>query len=344
MNLHLGLAFNLLRRTLPILGVRVGATLAFWFAALIYLAVVGGVSALIGAAVDWLGGLIFFIAIISLIPLYNLAYRYVFYMIKAAHIAVMAELLKNGDLPAGTNQLEWGKQKVQDRFGEMNAMFAIDEIITGVVRAFTGTVITAIRWLPGDALDSMIGVVERIIKYSTNYIDEAVLARSFWTEDEQGVWTNARDGTVLYAMRWKPLLKNAVALMVISFMTGIVGFLILVAPVGAIIAFFGNAQLAGWSVIIVLLLAWLIKVSVGDALAVAAVIATYQRETEGLTPDPEMVARLDSVSDKFSELRQRAEEAIGGTPGAPIEQNPQRPPDSDIDSPPDPASPQPRTP
>jgi hypothetical protein len=315
MNLHLGLAFNLLRRTLPILAVRVGATLAFWVAALLYLAVVGGVTFLIGQAVDWLGVILFFVAIVSLIPLYNLAYRYVFYMIKAAHIAVMAEMLQNDDLPEGVNQLEWGREKVQERFGEMNAMFAIDELITGVVRAFTGTVITAIRWLPGDALDSLIGVVERIIKYATNYIDEAVLARSFWTEEEQTVWTNARDGVVLYAMQWQPLLKTAVALMVISFMTGIVGFLLLAAPIGGLIALV-NPQLAGWSIILILLLAWLIKISIGDAIAVAAVIATYQRETEGLTPDPEMVARLDNISDKFTDLRQRAEDAIGGVPGS----------------------------
>ncbi len=336
MNLHLGLAFNLLRRTLPILGVRIAATLAFWVAALLYLAIIGGVTFLIGQAIDWLGAILFFVAVISLIPLYNLAYRYVFYMIKAAHIAVMAEILQNGDLPDGVNQLEWGREKVQERFGEMNAMFAIDELITGVVRAFTGTVITAIRWLPGDTMDSFIGIVERIIKYSTNYIDEAVLARSFWNENEDTVWTNARDGVVLYAMKWQPLVKTAVALMVISFMTGIVGFLLLVAPIGGLIAFV-NPELAGWSVILILLLAWLIKVSIGDAIAVAAVIAAYQRETEGLSPDPEMVARLDSVSDKFQELRQRAEDAIGGVPGSkrksdkpkrdePDDSNPQQPP------------------
>lgn len=319
MNLHLGLAFNLLRRTFPLLLIRFGATLAFWVVALIYLSLAGGVSFLIGQAIDWLGVIFFLIAIGGLLPLYNLAYRYVFYIIKAAHIAVMAKLLQDDNLPDGINQLEYGREQVQERFGEINGMFVVDELVTGVVRAFTGTVINVVRWIPGDSADSLISVVERIIKYATNYIDEAILGRSFWTEDEQSIWQNARDGSVLYAMQWQPMLKTAVALMVISFLTGVAGFVILAAPVGALL-YFINPQLAGWTVILLFLLAWMIKISIGDAFAVAAILAAYQRETQGLTPNPEMVARLDSISDAFGDLQKRAEDAV--SPAGKLKQKP----------------------
>jgi len=56
--------------------------------------------------------------------------------------------------------------------------------------------------------------------------------------------------------------------------------------------------------------AYLIKVALGDSFAMTAIIATYQRETVTLTPDPNMVARLDSVSDKFKNLTQRAANSI----------------------------------
>ena len=309
--LRLGVALNLLLRTMPILLIRLGATLLFWVVALVYLAIVGGVAFLIAQAIEIVGVILFIIALVSVIPLYNLAYRYVFYMIKAAHVAVMAELIENDKLPDGVNQLEWGRQKVQSRFLEMNAMFDIDEIVTGVVRAFTRTVYNIARFLPGDTIDTLIRVINRVIEYALKYVDEAVLARSFWHEEED-VWENARDGVVLYAMAWKPLLTAAVALMAISFLPSIAAFLIFAAPIGAILAFV-NPELAGWSLIFLLLFAWLIKVAIGDAFAVAAIISTYRRETRDLVPDEAMAAQLDQVSDQFGELARRAQEAIKPT-------------------------------
>ncbi|GAB5492202.1 MAG: hypothetical protein Phog2KO_24170 [Phototrophicaceae bacterium] len=310
-SLKLGVAFNLLVKTMPILLIRLGVMLLFWIVALIYLAIVGGVAFLIGSAIDWLGGLIFIIAIVSIIPLYNLAYRYVFYMIKAAHIAIMAELITNEKLklPPGRGQLEWGKNRVQERFGEVNAMFVVDELVQGVVRAFTRTVYSIARWLPGDTLDTLVKVINRVITFATGYIDEAILARSFWQDEEVNVWENARDGVVLYAMSWKPILTAAVALMFISYLPSIIVFVVFAAPVGFLLALI-SPQLAGWTLIFLLILAWFVKVAIGDAFAVAAIISTYHRETVGKTPDPAMAARLDSVSDKFSDLKNRATEAM----------------------------------
>lgn len=328
-SLKLGLAFNLLMKTIPILLIRLGATLLFFVVAIIYLAITGGVAFLIGSAIDWLGFILFLVALGSVIPFYNLAYRYVFYMIKAAHIAVMAEMLTNEKikLPPGRGQLEWGKNRVQERFGEMNAMFVVDELVQGVVRAFTRTVYNIARWIPGDTIDTLVKVLNRVIINATSYIDEAVLARSFWQEEEVNVWENARDGVVLYAMSWKPILTSAIALMIISYIPSIIVFLVFAAPIGFLLSII-STQLAGWTLIFMLLLAWLVKVAVGDAFAVAAIISTYHRETVGKTPDPEMAARLDGLSDAFGDLKQRAQEAF--TPNKTPDPNPM--PTSDTSS------------
>lgn len=309
--LRLGLAFSLLMQTMPILLVRLGVMLLFWLAALIYLAIAGGVAFLIGQAIEVVGWILFIVAIISIAPLYSLAYKYVFYMIKAAHVAVMAELLANDKLPAGVNQLQWGREKVQSRFGEMNAMFVIDELVSGVVHAFTGTVYNVMSWLPGD-MSNIVGILNRIIDYGMNSIDEAVLARSFWNP-EQNVWENARDGVILYAMSWKPILMAAVALMVISFIPAVVAFIVFSAPIALILGVI-NPQLAGWSLIFMLLFAWVIKVAIGDAFAMAAILATYQRETAGKNPDPNMSAQLNGLSEQFRDLVQRAQTGMGMKP------------------------------
>lgn len=308
-SLKLGEGLQLMMRTTPILLIRLGATLLFWVVALVYLAIVFGVASLIAQAVEFLGIIIFLIALISVIPLYNLAYRYVFFMIKAAHIAIIAEVLQNGDLPDGVNQLEWGRKRVEERFGEVNGMFVVDELVTGVVRAFTNTVYSVTRWLPGDTMDGLVRLLNRVIQYAMSYIDEAILARSFW-QTEQNVWANARDGLALYAQAWKPLLMNAIALMILSFVPSVVGFVLLAAPVGFILAVISPA-LAGWTLIFLLLLAFFIKIGIGDAFAITVMIAAYQRETANLQPNAEITGQLENVSDKFRELMDRARQAPG---------------------------------
>src|SRR5690349_14350806 len=165
--LQLGTAWNLVVKTTPILLVRLGLYLAFWVLLLIYWAITIGIAYLIGRVFAPLGWILAIVALGSTFPIYNLAYKYVFYLLKAAHVAVMAELLANGDLPAGTNQLAWGKEQVTKRFGQVSVMFVVDEIVEGVVRMFTGMVFSIASWLPGDSIRTLVGVINRVIRYST---------------------------------------------------------------------------------------------------------------------------------------------------------------------------------
>src|SRR5260370_12807658 len=152
-------------------------------------------------------------------------------------------------------------------------MFIVDEVVMGVVRTFTRTVFSLTSWLPGDTLRTLVTIINRVIEYAMNYIDETVLARSFWHEQES-VWTNARDGVVLYAMVWKPILINAIALMIISFVPFIVAFIVLAAPIGLLVARI-SPQLAGWSIIATLVLAYLLKLLIGIPFAMTATIPPY---------------------------------------------------------------------
>ncbi|MCB9460555.1 MAG: hypothetical protein H6670_12960 [Anaerolineaceae bacterium] len=309
-SLNLGKAIDLTRRTMPIILIRLGVNIIFWVVGIIYFLIVGAVAALIGSAIEFLGVIIFIVGIGGMFALYHLAYRYVFYIIKAAHIAIVSELLQNGKIKDSEGQLAYGKKLVQERFGEVNAMFVVDELVSGVVRGFTRTIYNIASWLPGDTLQTLVQILNRIIWFATTYIDEAVLARSFYEDEQDNVWANARDGVVLYAMRWKPILMNAVALMILSYIPFIVAFVLFSLPVGALISIFSQ-QLAGWSLIILLLLSWMVKVAIGDSFAMIAMIATYHRETAGVQPDAEMAAKLDGISDKFQELARKAGEAIG---------------------------------
>lgn len=307
-SLRLKEAFNLTLRTMPILLVRLGVYVVFWLVAMIYLGIAGGLAFLVGKAVPFLGVILFLVALGGTVPLYNLAKKYVLYLVKAAHVAVVAELLSRGELPAGANQLQWGKDRVQERFGEASIMFVVDELVEGVIRAFTGAVYSIAAFLPIDALRSLANMINRVIRFALSYVDEAILARTFWRK-EGSVWANARDGVVLYGMVWKPLLLNAVALMLLSYIPFLLVMLLFSAPISALLSAI-SPTVAGWSIIATLLLAYLVKVAVGDAFAMTAMVASYQREIEGLQPDAQVTAKLEQVSDKFRELQRRAQEEL----------------------------------
>ena len=51
--------------------------------------------------------------------------HYAGYLVKAGHIAVIAEAMKTGQVPA--NQVNYGKQLVTERFATSNIYFAVDK-------------------------------------------------------------------------------------------------------------------------------------------------------------------------------------------------------------------------
>lgn len=312
--IYLGEAFALIGKTLPILWVRLGSYLVLGAALGVYAALFGGIAWLLGRLWAPLGVIVFLVAIGGAFAVVNWAGRYWFYLLKAAHTAVMTEYIVTGKGPAGS-QLAYGKEQVLSRFKDTSILFGVDVLVNGAVRAIVRTFTRIASILPVPGIDSLGKLLERIAITSTTYIDEAVLSRAYMRR-EQNVWAVAKDGVVLYAQAWKPILANAVVLALLSFVEFLLFLLVLGLPALAI-----GAALPGLRVALgigVLIGAWMLKLAVSDAFALAATLIAYHRSTAGMEPDPEWVAKLDGVSDKFRELGRKAAEAVrpGGVDGA----------------------------
>ena len=65
---------------------------------------------------------------------------YILYIVKAGQIAVLVELLEGREIPGGKGQIDYARRMVTERFGQANALFALDLLIKGVVNAVTGLV------------------------------------------------------------------------------------------------------------------------------------------------------------------------------------------------------------
>ena len=306
MKLYLKEAVSLLAKTMPFIWLRLGTYGAFGLAMSLYCALAMGVAWLLSNLMEALGIIVFLVALAGAWGIFQWAARYIFYLMKAAHVAVMTEFIVYGEGPR-KSQVAYGKKQVQDRFRDTSIMFAVDQLIDGVVRGFNRKFARVANLLPIPGLDSLTGFIEQVAKFATTYIDEAILSRAY-QHREQNVWAVASDGVLLYAQAWKPILVNATALTLLSYVQFIALLVILAIPavlIGAILP-----ALKTFLGLVVIIGAFVLKLAIADAFSLASTLIAYHRSTESLQPDPEWQARLEQGSKKFTELRQKATEAM----------------------------------
>ncbi|MBP0493719.1 hypothetical protein [Roseomonas indoligenes] len=314
MDFSVSRALWLMARTAPCLGLR---ALVYLGMAVAYILVTGlgagigfglggfgGPDARLGGAF-W-GGAIGFGLIAGILYLLR---EYVLYAVKAGHLAVLVELMDNRPLPEGQGQVAYGTAVVRARFKETSVLFGIDQLAKGVIRAVTGLArgIADLIPLPGmDALATLIGAFLRI---GVGFVDEVILAHAI-RHRATDPWASAREALVLYAQNHGAMLRNAAVLALITYGLAFVVFLLLLAPAAAL-AFLMPGGCSAAGVLFALILAWGVKAALLEPLAIACMMQAFFAVTDGQAPDPAWDARLDSLSGKFRELKDRAANSLG---------------------------------
>ncbi|MBO9630180.1 MAG: hypothetical protein J7516_12165 [Shinella sp.] len=240
------------------------------------------------------------------------AREWLLYMVKAAHIAVMVKLIDGEPLPDSKGQVAYGREVVTARFGEANVLFALDQLIKGVIAAITGLLGGIAAFLPIPGLDGIVRFANTVIRLSLTYVDEIILGYNIRTGSDNA-WESSRRGLVLYAQNGLKMVKNAVWLSVFLWILSIVVFLMALAPAAAIVYLFPG-DLAALSFIVALVFAWAFKAAVLEPFAIAALMAVYFDTIRGQVPDPDWDAKLTGASEKFRALTEQAKGAFGGRP------------------------------
>lgn len=230
--------------------------------------------------------------------------EYILYVVKAGHIAVLVKLLDNETVPSGQNQISYATDVVKARFAETSVLFAVDQLVKGVLRAIIGLVqgITALLPIPG--LRNVVGLVRAFLQISVGFIDEVILAYAIRT-NSTNPWASAQTALVLYAQNYKVMLKNAAWLTLITYGLAFFVFLIMLAPAAALVYLMPGGWSAG-GFVFALIFAWAVKSAVIEPFAITCMMQVYFATTAGQTPDPEWDDRIGSVSRKFTEIRDRA--------------------------------------
>lgn len=311
----IGRSIGLMMRTLPFVALRAAV---YFGIALVYILATGtgigvgwGVGAFGGGdfqqtAMAW-GGMIGF-GITGAVMYW--VREYILYIVKAGHIAVLVELLDDKPMPEGRNQITHATAIVRERFGQASLLFALDQLVKGVIRAVSALARGVLSLLPLPGIRQITGIVQAFLRIAIGFVDEVILAHAIRTRSTDA-WGSAREALVLYGQNWKVMLKNAAWLTVIVYGLSFLVFLVMLAPAAALVYLLPGAWSAG-GFVFALLFAWSIKAAFFEPFAVTCLMQVYFRTIEGQEPDPAWDARLDQMSSHFRKLKTR----ITGAPAA----------------------------
>ncbi|MBD5537757.1 MAG: hypothetical protein HDQ99_19325 [Lachnospiraceae bacterium] len=229
---------------------------------------------------------------------FTFAERYIGYMLKAGHVAMVTTAVTTGTLPE--NQLEAAKSMVKERFATANVYFVVDRLVSGAVSQLQRglqKVEDLLGKIPGVAV--IVSFAQLFVHIALNYIDECCLGYTF-LHREQSAFKSAADGVVIYFQNWKTLLKNAAVttliVMGISLLAWLLPFLI----------FAGLFSLLHihwiFAFILALMVAVIIKSSFVDSYMMVKMMVSYMQVAPSTEITFDLYDKLCKLSGKFRNL------------------------------------------
>ncbi len=326
MDFNLREVLSLLMRTAPFLVFR----FLVYFAITLTYVLVTGVGAGIGYGIGSIGdaaeagglwgGIFGFTA--AGVVMYFLR-EYILYLVKAGHIAVLVELMEGKELPGGKGQIDYAQGIVRERFAESSVLFALDQIIKAVLKAFNRIFFTITSFIPIPGVQGIAKFINTVVNLSLTYLDEVILAHNMRTRSDNP-WASGQTALILYAQNYRAFLKNAFWLAFFIWGLTLLVFLIILAPAAGLVALLPGAA-GPLALLIALIFAWGVKQAIIEPFGMTALMQVFFKVTEGQEPNPEWEAKLDKASKKFRELGQKAKDWGGEKPAAEMAPEPEPP-------------------
>lgn len=309
-----GTALSLMARTMPFIIFRILVYFGITTAIILMTGTGAGFGYGIGAfgtdefqasSTVW-GGIIGFGGTIGVIFFFR---DYLLYLVQAGHIAVMVDLLQDGQVPGGRAQIDHAWGVVRERFGEASALFELDRLVHGVIGAITGIVEGILSFFPIPGLQNIMGVLRAYLRLAVGLMDEMVIAHAIRTGAENP-WKNAQEALVLYAQNTKPMMIAAAWLMAMSWVLSFVVFLLMLAPAAGVVYLMPGDVAAG-GFVFALVFAWAVKAALIEPFCIACLMQVFFKVTDGQVPNPEWAAKLGRASDKFRHMGDQAAAWMG---------------------------------
>ncbi len=311
----LATAVGLLMQSLPYALARFGILLAYSVACLVWIVIAFGGAAWLGKHIADAFGIVWLIACLAGVGwFWGAILRYMLHLLACGHVAVLTELITKGQVGNGSEpMLAYGKRVVTQRFGQVNALFALNGIVRGIIGAFHSTLDWLDQLIPIPGLDSLANLINIVLRAATRYLDKVILSYNLARADEDP-WTGARQGMVYYAQNAVPILKTSVWIVVLERVLSVVLWLLLLIPAAGITVLLPHAvreQAGIVTMLVAVLLAGPLRSAFVKPLFLIMMMVRFHALIENQPINREWDARLASTSDKFRDLGNQAQAAMG---------------------------------
>lgn len=310
--------FGLLLKTAPFLVFRLLVYFGIMLAIILFTLIGSGFGWMIGSIADngpaggFIGGLFGFGFCYALLIFFR---SWLLYMVKAGHIAVLVEAVDGRPLLGGKGQVDYALNIVRERFVTSNVLFAVDALIKRIIRAFNRVFFNIARLFPIPGAQGFIKFLNTVVNYSLTFLDEVILAYLVRIR-AANPWKSSQTALVLYAQNYQAFLKNAVWLTILIWVVTLVIFLLVLAPVAALVALVPS--IGGiFTLLLALVVVWAIKQAVIEPFAMTALMQVFFKVTDGQVANPEWEAKLENVSGAFRDLAKKGADWAAEKPEPP---------------------------
>lgn len=249
-------------------------------------------------------GIAFIIWLILVCGAYAGAERYIGYMLKAGHVAMVTTAVTTGTLPE--NQLEAAKQMVKERFVAANVYFFVDRMVSGAVSQLQRG-LQKVDNLLGDipGVSAIVSFAQMFVHIALGYIDECCLGYTF-LHKEQSACKSAADGVVIYFQNWKKLLKDAAVTTLIVMGITLVAWVIPFAIFAAIFGALGVHWI--FAFVIAVMFAAVMRSAFIDSYMMVKMMVSYMEVAPATQITFDLYGKLCNLSGKFKRLFDRGQQ------------------------------------
>jgi hypothetical protein len=302
----LATAVSLLMRSLPYALARFGILLGCAVACIVWIVIAFGGAAWLGKHIASAFGFVWLLICLGGAGfLWGTILRYLLHLLACGHVAVLTELITRGQVGNGSeSMLAYGKRVVTERFGQVNALYALNLMVRGILGAFHRTLDWVGEILPIPGLEGLANLVNIILRAATRYLDKVILSYNLARGDADP-WVGAREGMVYYAQNAVPILKTAVWIVILERALTIVLWLLLLAPAATITLMLPRSvheQAGIVTILVAAILAGPLRAAFLKPLFLIMMMVRFHALIENQPLNQEWDARLATVSDKFRDL------------------------------------------
>jgi hypothetical protein len=303
-------AIGLIVRSLPYALMRFSVLLAFAFACIAWVVVTVGGSVWAGSHIAGAFGLAWFVSCLIVAGwFWTAVLRYLLHLIECGHVAVLTEFVVQGRVGNGSESMfAYGKRIVIEHFGQVNVLFALNMLVRGAVHAVHATFEGVGHLVPIPGIEMIGRLVTVILRAATRYLDKVIFSYNLACRSPNP-WLGARDGLVYYAQNAKPVLKQAVWIVVLDYVLTALLWLALLVPAAALTAILPAAVRELGALVTVgsaVLFALAGRAAFVKPIFLVMIMVRFHELIEHQPINRDWIARLDQVSARFRSLGERA--------------------------------------